>query len=141
MTEYESYLPRNERTAVIILARAIVAFAKDDYPSVLVLLRELQPVTVEHEVRARALTLCAMFEQAYDANVILDYCESFKRFLLRNNVIGRQTREGFHNLAKMVRQLVLRNQPRERLEHTLENAEAIYMKYWLQKQIGRYSKL
>lgn len=141
MAEYESYLPRNERTAVMTLARAIIAFAKEEYASVLLLLRELQPVTVEHEVRARALTLCAMFEQAYDANVILDYCESFNRFLLRNNVIGRQTREGFQNLAKMVRQLALRNQPRRKLELTLENAEAIYMKYWLQKQIGRYSKL
>lgn len=135
---YKSYLPVGERLVVTRLGQAIIAFAKKDFSAVLTLLRDLQTDTIEHDLRAKTLIICAMCEENLPENVILDYCASFLAFLRRNKVIGRQTQKGFQNFARIVKLLVNRKISRQKIQNELSEAKAIFMKYWLQKQIDKY---
>ena len=147
--EYKTYLPEEVRENAYSFNLASYYYAIQQLDKVLDLLTQVEYKHIRYSFGAKALLLRTYFDLGED-EVLLSQIDSFWQYLYRNRSINESRIEGFKNLLKYLKKLVLLRtqkgvvekdkwfQEVEQLSISVEQVSNIINKTWLMDKIYQF---
>ncbi len=91
-----------------------------------------------HDIKAKAFSICCMFESGEDYEIISNKCKAFSQYLGRKNTLNQGYALGFRNFLSILRKLIDKTEPKDKIEADLNNRNPIYLKSWLLVKLNTY---
>jgi hypothetical protein len=146
--KYLSWVSVTDTTNIYLLSGAMLAFGRGDYGAVYLLSSQATRLTLNQRLSMYGIQIKAHTEvylsDRSNANPLRDYLRSADRALRYHQTIPERLREGFLNLIKILRRLVVwcenGEHPRkikQRLEAMLLEKERVVAGEWLREKIAQ----
>lgn len=138
LSSHSRYLQKDSRDKTIILAKAIISFEKREFKKVIDALQDMDFNSFLDSIRARALILRSMYEIQDDDNETLDYCLTLESYLRRNPQAKREAVRGTLNTVQIIKMLIRKKAPQNRILKTIGELRNVYFKSWLLEKAKLY---
>ncbi len=136
--KYTQYLRDEVQESTRIMAKSQLEFEMQDFEVTLELLRDVEFVDVQYNLRAKAYQLKCYYELDGYEVLFYDACNAFAQYCRRNKIIGEQARRINLNFISFIKKLhqakYQRTEGRESLLNKLEETPIVFSR-WFRKKI------
>ncbi len=135
--EYSKYLREEVRESTKIMAFCRLEFSMKNFDKTLELLRDVEFVNTQYDLRARAYQLKCYFELDGYEVLFYDSCNAFAQYCRRNKVVGEQSKTVNLNFISFIKRLhqakYQRKEGRQSLLKKLEETPILYSRWFREK--------
>lgn len=144
--QYKSFLPEEVREHAFSFNLASYYYAIKDFDKVLELLIQIEYRQIQYNLGAKALLLRTYFEIG-EAEATLSLADSFRQFLIRNKSIPANRVQGFMNLIKYTKKIVVIGFKKgvvskdkwksilQKTENEIKTTQPLYNKAWVLEKL------
>ncbi|MBI1184456.1 hypothetical protein GC194_09300 [bacterium] len=143
ISDYSSFINEKRRASSVAINMALLNWYKKKYSDAVRLLSRVEFEEPFFALNAKSLLLKIYFEQD-EKDVLLSFCESFKMYLTRNNLISKTHINNYMNLiyftSKLIKIKPTQVEKFNKIKNEIIRSKALSNRQWLLEQVGKMER-